>query len=183
MAEMNMMMVDTETTGVDPEDNGLRQLAAIKFNLDTFEVGASFDRCPSLLPRRHWSASTRKFWKDHPEVDRELMMREEPAEQVFRDFLRFCSDGNYTFVAKPAKFDWPFVESHLTQLGLPMPFAHWKVLDLHSYVMGLRGATSRVDIESEVPFNGKPHNALHDAAYQIDLLFHAKRNHIAAEMA
>jgi len=183
MEPMTHMMVDLETTGVDPLENGIRQLSAIKFNLETLEVGGAFDRCPSMLPRRHWSASTRKFWNDHPDVDKEIVMREEPALQVYRDFNAFCSDGNYIFVAKPIKFDWPMLESHLTQLGLPMPFGHWKVLDLHSYVMGLRGATSRVDIESEVEFRGKPHNALHDCAYQIDLLFHAKRHHVAAEMA
>lgn len=117
-----------------------------------------------------------------------IIRRQEPGPRVFEDFDRWVSadssfvPGGYRFWAKPVKFDWPMVESHMVQLGMNMPFPHWQAFDLHSYVAGLRGAVGRVDIEKEVPFRGAKHNALHDVAYQIDLLFHAKRNHVAVEV-
>lgn len=186
MARFTHMMVDTETTGVDPSINGVIQIAAIKFNPDTFEVGPAFDACPSILPRRVWSDSTRRFWSGHREIYESIVARERPYDEVYREFSQFATDdapfGGYTFVAKPTKFDWPILESQYLQLGLPFPFAHWNTLDLHSCISGLRGVCSRTNIEDEVPFTGAKHNALHDCAYQIDLLFHAKRNHISAEI-
>jgi 3' exoribonuclease, RNase T-like len=181
---MTHIMVDTEATHTDPEEGGILQLSAIKFDPVMMRVGETFDRCPALLPRRNWSDGTRKFWNGHRAVLDTIVARQEPAEQVFKDFIRFCSDKSYVFVAKPVKFDWPFVESHCTQLGLPFPFAHHCYLDLHSYISGLRGTPFRTDIENEVPFpaGGSIHNALHDCAYQIDLLFAAQRSHVHAEV-
>lgn len=186
---MNCIMVDTETTDTNPNLGGIIQLSAIKFNLETLKVGKVFDVCPSMLGTRRWSESTRKFWRvDNKPVYETIVARETAARAAFQSFADFCTEGapfqGYTFVAKPTKFDWPFIESHMLELGIPFPFAHHKVLDLHSYIMGLRGAHERTDIEDEVPFpaGGAKHNALHDCAWQIDLLFHAKRNHVGAEM-
>lgn len=188
MGKMTDIMVDVETTGTDPEQLGILQLSAIKFNLQTLEVGDSFDRFPGLLPKRVWSDSTKDFWqrKFRPYWLQMVAKEEEPI-QVYKDFDAWVSsdspDGGYRFWAKPIKFDWTIVESHLSQLGIAMPFPHWNAYDVHSYIAGLKGEVSRTDIESQVPFSGVKHNALHDAAYQIDLLFHAKRNHVAAEVA
>lgn len=188
MGQMTDIMVDVETTGTDPEQLGIIQLSAIKFNLQTLEVGEHFNRYPALLPKRTWSDSTKDFWqrKFRP-YWLEIVGKEEPAVPVYQDFDAWVSkdapDGGYRFWAKPVKFDWTAVESHLSQLGIPMPFPHWQSYDVHSYIAGLKGEVSRTNIEEVVAFKGIKHNALHDAAYQIDLLFHAKRNHIAAEVA
>jgi len=181
---MTHIMVDVETTHTDPEDGGILQLAAVKFDPVMMRTGETFDRCPTMLPHRYWSDGTREFWNKHRPVLDSIYARQEPAEQVFRDFARFCGDKSYIFVAKPVKFDWPFVESHFNQLGLQFPFGHSHYLDLHSYVSGLRGVPFRVGIEDEVPFpaGGNVHNALHDCAYQIDLIFAAQRNHVRAEV-
>lgn len=184
---MTDIMVDTETTAVDPEIGGIIQLSAIKFNLETLTVGDHFDRCPALLPKRNWEYSTREFWmKKNRAVFDSIIARQETGEPVFRDFVDWVAkdapDGGYRFWAKPVKFDWPFVESHLSQLGLIMPFPHWQGFDVHSYIAGLRGEVGRTNIESEVEFRGSQHNALHDCAHQIDLLFHAKRSHVHAEL-
>lgn len=188
MGTLTHIMVDVETTGTDPQLAGIIQLAAIKFNADTGEIGGTFDRCPTLLPRRRWEDSTRDFWRKNKPVYDGIVARQEPARQVFQDFANFCCDGapfgGFVFVAKPVKFDWPLVESHMVDLDITFPFAHSAYLDLHSYVSGLRGSARRSDIENEVPFptGGAQHNALHDCAYQIDLIRHAKRRHVTAEV-
>lgn len=187
MALMNAVMVDTETTHTDPDAGGIIQLSAIKFNLETLELGDHFDRCPAILPRRVWSESTKEFWqvKNRPHWLK-IVEREEDPLPVYRDFSDWlradAPDGGFTFWAKPVKFDWPFIESQYLQLGLAMPFAHWNQMDLHSYIAGLRGDVRRTDIEKELPFNGVKHNSLHDVAWQLDLLFHAKRGHVHAEV-
>jgi len=189
MGEMTHIMVDSETTGVTPDIAGIIQLAAIKFNPTTLQVGGTFDRCPMILPRRRWDDSTRKFWQqDNREVLKTIIARQEPARAVFQAFADFCSEGapfgGYVFVAKPVKFDWPMIESNMLDLDIVFPFAHHRYLDMHSWISGLRGACDRTAIEDEVPFpaGGSKHNALHDCAWQIDCMFAAKRGHVAAEI-
>lgn len=186
---MTHIMVDTETTDTDPFRGGIIQLSAIKFNLDSCKIGDMFDACPKMLDTRRWSESTRKFWRvDNKEVYAEIVGREQPARNVFQSFADYCSVGapfgGYTFVAKPLKFDWPFVESHMIELGIPFPFAHHQYLDMNSYIAGLQGISTKPSVEDEVPFpeNGRKHNALHDCAWQLDVLFYAKRRHIVAEV-
>jgi len=187
--EMTHIMNDTETTGVDPAIAGIIQLSAIKFNPITMQTGAAFDMCCTLLPRRRWDDSTRKFWmQDNREVYKTIIERARPPREVFQAYADFCAKdapfGGYTFVAKPLKFDWPMIESHMIDLDIVFPFAHHNCLDMHSWIAGLRGVGKRTTIEDEVPFpaNGKKHNALHDCAWQIDCMFHAKRGHIPATL-
>lgn len=177
METMTDLMVDVETTHTDPEEGGLLQLAAVKFNYETGAIGAIFDRCPMLLPRRNWSDGTRAFWNKHPKVLDGLIARQEPGAPVFRDFVDWVNadqpDGGYRFWAKPLKFDWPFVESHLIQLDLLMPFPHWLGRDVNSFIGGLSGSPEQPDLKLE--FDGDEHNALHDCAHQIEMLFAAKK--------
>ena len=184
---MTHIMVDLETTGTTPDLAGIIQLAAIKFNPDTLEVGPAFDGYPSLLPRRRWDESTRGFWmRDNRVVYESIIAKEQPARETYQAFADFvCRDapfGGLIFTAKPVKFDWPMLESNMLDLGIPFPFAHGKYLDMHSWISGLRGSGQKTTIEDEVPFptGGAKHNALHDCAWQIDCMFHAKRNHVHA---
>lgn len=105
---------------------------------------------------------------------------------MFEDFINWVDvdapEGGYRFWAKPLTFDWPIVASHLEQLGLPMPFHYRIARDMNSYIAGMHGDAKHPDAESEVVFNGKPHNALHDCGYQIDVLFHAANRFISTEI-
>lgn len=175
-------MVDTETTGVDPDRNAIIQLSGIKFNLAERKVGPMFDRCPSRLPKRMWSDDTREFWlsKNRPVYD-SIIARSEPGLAVFTDFFRWVGQDaapeGLRFWAKPVTFDWGFVASHMEQCDLPMPFHYRYARDMNSFMAGLNGNADHPSVENEVPFpeGGSLHNALHDAAWQIDQLFYAMR--------
>lgn len=178
MDQMTDMMVDVETTGLCASTNGIIQIGAVKFNAETRQVGGAFDRCPSILPKRLWDDSTREFWQvKHKDVYHTIIARQEPYPQVFKDFLHFCGDGKpeggYRFWAKPLHFDWGFLSDHFEQLGAGMPFHYRTARDMGSYIAGLRGSPDHFSMDNVVPFTGSPHNALHDAAWQLDGLFAA----------
>jgi hypothetical protein len=187
MTQMTDIMVDTETTGLNPQTSAIIQLSGIKFNLAEREVGAAFDRCPAPLPFRSWNDGTRDFWLgENYNVYEGIIRRQENPEQVFRDFVHWVDkdapEGGYRFWAKPQHFDWPIVASHLEQLSLPMPFHYRLARDMNSYIAGMRGDAGHHSFEEIVPNNGDKHNALHDCAWQLDCLFHAAERYISTEI-
>lgn len=186
MAQMTDIMVDVETTGKNPNDAAIIQLAAVKFNYDTGEIGETFDRAPSWLPRRYWDEDTREFWMKHKNVYDSIIARSEPALPVFQDFADFALsdhvESGLRFWAKPTTFDWPFVASHYEQLDLKMPFLYRTARDMNSVIAALHGSAEHVSYEDIVPNVGQKHNALHDCAWQIDCLFHAKNKFILTEI-
>jgi len=188
MAQMTDVMVDVETTGVDPHFNGIIQLSAIKFNYETEEIGGAFDKCPMLLPQRWWDESTREFWmQKNRAVYTDIVMRQEPAGPVFAAFKEWMHDGEpdkgFRFWAKPTMFDWGFVVSHMNQLGLPMPCHYRYARDLNTFLAALNNSAEHRSVEDQVPFpeGGQEHNALHDCAWQIDQLFFGKRQAVVVE--
>lgn len=180
------MMVDTETTGNDdPETFGCFQISAVKFNYETGAIGPVFDRVPELLPNRHWTGDTREFWLGkNRAVYNSLIARSEPAAAVWQDFHQFAllgaPTGGYRFWAKPITFDWAVVSSHLRQQGLMMPFHYRLARDLNTFISALRNNPEHPNAEATTPFSGSAHNALHDAAYQIDMLMQEKAKHVHA---
>jgi hypothetical protein len=183
VAEMTDLMVDIETMGTSPRD-GMIQLSAIEFNYETGELGDMFDRCMTPLPFRGWNDGTRDFWlgKNRAVYD-SIVARQEPGEQVLRDFFDWRRNKEARFWSKPLTFDWPFLADHLDQLGLPMPFHYRYARDLNSFMAGLSGSVEHPSYAEEAIENGGiKHNGLHDCAYQIDLLMHAKKRFIPTEV-
>lgn len=179
--EWTDVMVDVETTGLNSHINGIIQLSAIKFNLESRKIGPVFDRMPMLLPFRQWDEDTRNFWQvKNRNVYMEIVGRQEPGPQVFLDFYEWVrshpqpENGIRTWM-KPTHFDWGFLASHMQQVDRPMPLHYRYARDLNSFMAGLTGKPDHVSVEKEVPFpeGGKEHNALHDNVWQIEQLFHA----------
>jgi hypothetical protein len=181
---MTDMMVDVETTGTASGSAAIIQLSAVKFNYTTGEVGGLFDRCPMPLPKRHWDDSTRDFWSGrNRDLYSAIVARAEPAAKVFFDFTAFAlldaPQGGYRFWSKPLCFDWPMVADHYLQLDAPMPFHYRLARDVNTWIAALRGRPEHPNMEAVVPFVGDKHNGLHDCAYQIDMLLHAKAGNFA----
>lgn len=175
--EYNDFMVDVETTGLNPVDNGMIQLAAVKFSLKDRAIDTSnmFEACLDMPSRRYWDEGTRQWWSQQkPHILRDIYSRMRPANDVmkeFADWVGYNPSVPNRFWAKPTTFDWGFTASYFNDAGIRNPFHYRWATDLNSYIRGLAG---NPEVESHyVDFKGDAHNALFDVINQINQLFEA----------
>lgn len=171
------IMIDTETSGTNPEINGLLQISAVKFDYKTRSVQPYtdfFDRCLRLPKNRYWEEGTREWWGKRPQVLRGIMARGEDPQVVMKDFFDWVGYQNSApvrFWAKPTTFEWGYFASYARQFDLQTPFHYRWATDMNSFIRGMAGDPS---VESHyVPFEGEAHNAIFDVLNQINCLFDA----------
>lgn len=176
-APMFDYMIDVETTGTNPEENAIIQIAAVRFNRHTKEIDHDFfDRALMVPTGRYWAEDTRDWWMGQPEVLQGILSRAEPPEIVIRAFWEWVAKGSSVmpraFWAKPTTFDYNFIASYFRQYGLMQPFHFREAIDLNSYLLG-KGHENRRDYWKGIEPVGDAHNALHDCLYQIRAVFNA----------
>jgi len=173
------VMVDLETTGLDPSHSAIIQIAAVRFDLETKQIDTSemFDRClASELPTRYWDVSTRQWWaQQKAETFENILIRAEDPKLVIDDFTlwlqRTPCRKPLQFWSKPISFDWPFLQSYWRQFGHIPPLHYRHAKDLNTYIYA-RGHTID-EFWKSIPSSGDKHNALNDVIYQIAGAFKA----------
>lgn len=183
MAGLNYpdIMVDIETTGLQPHASAIIQIGAVPFNYDTGEIDTDNMFCMSLsMPKnRYWNSGTENFWlRDNAEVYMQIMEKAQAPDFVIRQFHQWCIDrltsteeGDLRWWSK-GWMDHATVESYFLDANLDMPFNFRQAKDMRSFIAGLNG--SAVYVDPEVEKVGTYHNALHDALTQLKQLFKAK---------
>lgn len=174
---MTDLMVDIETTGADPQNTAMIQLAAIPFNYETEEIGTPFNRCLEMPLNRYWDEGTKRWWHDSEEkraVLQDIQMRAEDPIVVINAFFDYVRafDVKPRFWSRGA-FDWGFIEHYLRQFNLPMPFHFSDARDLRSHMSGLFGKPYEPNMHW-LTMEGSAHNALFDCVIQLKRLFSAK---------
>lgn len=175
------IMLDFETTGTDSEHCAIIQIAAVKFDPITQEVGTdTFDKALAFAPNRFWEEGGRNFWQKMPEIYSSFVERAIDPGDALDQFTRWVNkdvpetDGGWRLWAKPIHFEWSFLSSYYRQFGLRIPFHYRYTRDLNSYIAGLRGKPEHINLEDSVEFIGDEHNALWDCFHQVKILFHAQ---------
>jgi hypothetical protein len=169
------VMVDIETTGVNPDENGMIQLAAVRFNLVTEDVDGDdmFNRALAIPPKRFWDEGTREWWGKRSDTYRSILVRMEPVERVLRDFTTWSAkdqDGEkLRFWSKPSHFDFMFIQSYYKQFPVAsFPFDFREAQDMRSFLRGLYFPDELP--ESTVKLEGVAHDAIFDVLHQIQVL-------------
>jgi len=107
--DANLVIVDVETTGIDPNHERIIELAAVKIRgdnvEDTFESFVDPERAiPRVIARLTGITSADVFGAPR-------------AYEILPDFVDFL--GNAVFVAHNCSFDWNFIETELLRAQLP----------------------------------------------------------------
>lgn len=166
---MEEMMVDIETTGLQPNRNAMIQLAAVKFDLRENKIGGIFNASLTIPPNRSWDEDTREWWlRDKRHILQRILANGRYYKDVMADFASFCSDGSYRFWSKPLSFDFPFIQSYCYDYETPMPFRFWESVDLRAWARGrFEASGAPLFSDKDVPFDGEEHDALNDTLHQV----------------
>lgn len=173
------VMVDIETTGVDPSFNAIIQIAAIRFNYETNEVGPAYVASLDTPPNRFWDEGTREWWMDKLDVYQDIVAKARPAAVVMREFAQWAFDtapaiGDQRLWAKPISFEWPFLQSYARQFDVTLPFHYRLCRDLNSFIAGVRGNPEHWPLERQLTFTGDAHNAIDDVGHQVKVALMSK---------
>lgn len=166
------VMVDVETTGLNSGRNGILQIGAVRFNLETKAVDSNFFNQSLTLPTtRAWDEDTRRWWgQQKAGVLTEIQSRARPHATVIEEFAKWgYLNPGIRFWAKPVQFDFPFIDTYMTDNNLINPWKYYDTVDLNSY---LKGRYKNFQVPKiEVPASGDAHNALNDCLWQLKYLF------------
>lgn len=171
------VMVDIETTGLDPAHSHILQIAAVRFDLKSqrFDVTDTYNRCLlPVAPGRYWDEGTRQWWNSQKEeVLSDIMFRGEDPALVMKDFATWVGrtdcNGPLQFWSKPISFDYPFIQSYGRQFNVNVPFHYRHAKDLNTFIYA-QGHNIDEFWRTVDPI-GEAHNALSDVLWQIIGLF------------
>lgn len=178
---MRDVMIDLETTGTSPDINAIIQIAAVRWDYETGEVGPAFVASLDIPYGRYWDEGTREWWMQRPTTYAKIVESAMPAAEVFLRFAEWCRDTGPALSgmqqrvwAKPIHFEWPFLQSYARQFGEDLPFHYRNAVDLNSFNRGLAGDPGAEPLDKKVEFDGTPHDALDDVLHQIKVALMAR---------
>lgn len=179
---MYLCFIDTETTGTDPQKNGIIQIAGVitKFCNDKLEILEIFDLKAKPLPRD----------EINPEAlivtgtTREMLETYEPSKDVYKKivemFSKYCDKFNrkdkMIMVAYNAIFDYNMLRSWFEKLGDKYfgSWFHFPPIDVMNTammeLMTVRQNLINFKLGTVAEYlNIKPDGDLHDALVDIEL--------------
>jgi DNA polymerase III epsilon subunit-like protein len=177
------LMVDLETTSTDAAFGAIIQIAGVRFNYETAEIGPSFVASLEMAHNKFWDESTRTWWMGHLDVYNAIVAEAQPPGQVMKAFSEWCHSTGPALAgveqrlwAKPSSFEWPFLQSYCRQFEVSIPFHYRNCIDLNSFTRGLQNkpGAQPIDRQFKIEFVGDAHNALHDVLHQIKQALMAK---------
>ena len=177
----NHIMKDIETLGVKPGCIIL-SFAAVQFDLDTGETGATFERNISLKSNLkvglEINPDTFDWWLEKPnDVFRSMLSNTVSIREAFRDYdlwfksLEFPA-GDIRVWAQGPHFDMPIFEKAweiAVNKGVEVPYKFWMVRDTRTVYELAYGEGKAPMVRSEADY----HNALGDCHAQIKCLIEA----------
>lgn len=181
---MKIVIVDTETGGVDPKSNALLQLSAIiceRQDDKRFVEIADFDRF--IKPPEHFPLT---LTEEAMTINRipleEIEKNGEDEEEVLKQFISFChphrNNGEFPiFTGWNVNFDIDFVKAAFKRYSLPWPFYHivldvaerWRYENIVVLASPQFGGISQA-AKQLTGTDTITHNALDDVRVTLDIL-------------
>jgi DNA polymerase-3 subunit epsilon len=154
---MDYIAFDTETTGIDHENEAIVEIGAVKFV--NFEPGEAFSAL--VDPQREIPEDAIKVHG----ITNEMVAGKPLVKEVITDLAEFC--GNLPLVAHNAKFDFKFIEAAVKRHKCQAPSG--VVLDTYALAKRIVRGLPNYRLETLINHYELPssvfHRAEEDAAY------------------
>lgn len=164
---MKEIMIDIETLGTQ-SSSVILSVAAVKFNLQTGEIGEHFykkvDMQSCIDSGLKINTSTLKFWMEQRhEVLKDLLINAHPLRDVLTNFSIYIKSFGeaMNMWGNSARFDLGLLHNAYDTIKQPIPWDFRKECDVRTLVM------LKPEIKADMTFEGDKHNALHDCFHQI----------------
>jgi len=164
----NCIVLDFETTGLDPLKDRIIEVYGVKLGFD-FEIESDYY---SLV---HYEGKLPPVITAITGIDSEkLAMEGRPSEEVFREFAIFC-DNRILVGHNIIKFDFPFLRAELNRIGLDLFNEVWDTLEesrkiFKFYGYGLEQMAKHLGI-----YYDRLHNARSDVKVTLELFRHLSK--------
>lgn len=180
--------IDIETNGPVPGLNSMLSLGVVLFGQSDEEVSDYYMKF-DYLPEASANPDTMEWWAKNVEAYHEATINPRPVRYaVLRlvDWLdAWAENHRLVAIARPASFDFPFVNYYCHRFAGRNPFGH-RCLDIRSYINGILNQPDYYgmqmdDVEAIIGTIDRPglmpHKAVDDARKQ-GRLFCAVRRHV-----
>lgn len=177
------LMIDLETMGLPP-DGAIVSIGACFFNLDTSEIGPTFNRTINLATAVRDGGTinpgTVMFWLGQSQPARDaIRFSGEDIRTTLTEFTAFISEHSRVQDVRPwgngASFDLTLLNSSYLRAGLKTPWSPFRERCFRT----IRNMYPSVEYNPDDKGNGA-HNALADAIFQAQHLFKIKNRARAA---
>lgn len=177
-------MVDIETSGLNPGRHAIIQLSCVAFDFKSRSVMTDtyYDSYLMIPPWRSFDIETLQWWlsKNRSVYDHICSNQGDIIKALlgFGEFVNTHKSSEHPNFWCRRPFDWMFVESYFKDYEIQCPFSYKNVIEMTSFLKGaaLDDGMPNVDIARE----GDAHNAYWDCKNQINLLFAAVEQQLAA---
>lgn len=172
LEDHNIIVYDVETTGVDPTEDQIIQIAAMRID----EHGNEIERFEKLIKN---DKSVAGSYHIHGFSDEKLAEHGEERIKVLQEFLDFSKDS--VIVGHNVSFDVDILESELAKSGLPGPMfkTFYDTLDIYRRFYPNENNHKLGYLSERFGTNHKPtHDAMDDILATSELLIRAIKKKI-----
>ena len=172
------VMVDLETTGLDPARHAIIEIGMIAFDIDTFIPLDDGFLTHLAIPRdREWDGSTWKFHEEHrPDLIEAFsgpvavpaFGHAFNAAETYLLRLKDQPEDCVWFWCNHTHFDWALWQSYCRQYNIVTEFKYFRTVDMDSFGRGVAWPHEYTRPKPERAT--KKHHAHYDACYQLEVL-------------
>lgn len=161
--ERDLVFLDIESTGLDPDTHEIIEIAACRQANDFSKPACWVDHKTTPLHIDRADAKALEINKYSADVWREKAI---PLKNALEDFVMLC-EGDVTLVIQNPTFDWGFIRSALKKFNLK-PSIDYHIIDVASMVWPyvMRGLIESVSLEKTCDYwdisNAGAHGARRD---------------------
>jgi DNA polymerase III epsilon subunit family exonuclease len=155
---MKLGFIDTETTGLDPHNDRIVEIAVVIVDSSNLQVVEEYSSLVSLPPEHPFSAEAQRV----NGITREMLASAPSEQDVFAKVATMLT--HCTVVGHNVSFDLAFLGATLQRLGISSKYSYHSIDTVScAFFLKLQGTVSNLKLTTLSAHFSIPHNSAHRA--------------------